>query len=83
MITIYTVSAKSLNREADRIERYAEESLTAWILLRQSDRYSTEMAKARAVRAAARERNISVRREILRNSGYTIKSPKTISAFAA
>lgn len=78
MHTLYTVSVEALNRAADQIERYAEESLNAWILLRQTDRYGTEMAKARTLRAAARERNISVRREILRNSGFIIKSIKTI-----
>lgn len=69
---IYTVSKQALQREAESIEQYANDSLTAWILLGQSDRYSEEMRKARAVRSAARQRSIYVRREMLRDLGYEI-----------
>lgn len=83
MTTIYTVTTESLIREAEQIERDAEQSLRAWIILGQSDKYGTAMAKARAVRTAAATRSIYTRREILRNAGYTIKSPKTLSASVA
>lgn len=80
MTTIYTVTTESLIREADQIERDAEESLRSWIILGQTDKYGIAMAKARAVRTAAATRSIYTRREILRNSGYVIKSPKTLCA---
>ena len=80
MTTIYTVTAESLIREAEQIERDAEQSLRFWSILGQTDKYGIAMAKARAVRAAAATRSIYTRREILRNAGYIIKSPKTLSA---
>lgn len=83
MNTIYSVKAEYLIRDAEQIERDAEQALRAWIILGQGDKYSTAMATARALRAAAAERSVYVRREILRNSGFTIKSPKTLSATAA
>lgn len=76
MATIYTVKAEYLIRDADQIERDAAASLRAWIILGQGEKYSTAMATSRALRAAAAERNMSIRREILRNSGFTVKTPK-------
>jgi hypothetical protein len=76
MPTIYTVKPEHLIRDAEQIERDANESLTAWILLGQSDRYGTAMKTARALRSAAAERSVAVRREILRNSGFIVKTPR-------
>ncbi len=76
MSTIYTVKSEYLIRDAEQIERDAEQSLRAWIILGQTHRYSAEMATAGSLRAAAAERNIHVRREILRNSGFIVKTPK-------
>ncbi len=79
MATIYTVKPEHLIHNADQIERDANESLTAWILLGQSDRYGAAMKTARALRSAAAERSIAVRREILRNSGFVVKTPRAAS----
>lgn len=76
MATIYTVRPECLIRDAEQIERDAEQSLRAWIILGQSDKYGAAMKTARALRAAAAERSITVRREILRNSGFTVLTPK-------
>lgn len=83
MATIYTVKPEYLIRDAEQIERDAEQSLRAWIILGQSDKYSAAMATARALRSAAAERSIAVRREILRNSGFIVKTPRAVSAAAA
>ena len=80
MATIYTVNSKALAASADQIERDANQSLTAWILLGQSERYSAEMATVRAIRAAAAERSVYIRREILRNAGFVVKSPRAAAA---
>lgn len=82
MTTIYTVKPEYLIRDAEQIERDAEQSLRAWIILGQSDKYSAAMATARALRSAASERSIAVRREILRNSGFIVKTPRAVSAAA-
>ena len=76
MTTIYTVKPEHLSRDAARIEQDAEQSLAAWIILGESERYEIEMRTARVLRSAAAERNISVRREILRNSGFTVRLPR-------
>jgi len=78
--TLYTVSSKALTTYADSIERDANDSLRAWILLGQCERYSAEMQTVRALRAAAAERSVYVRREILRNSGFVVKSPRAACA---
>jgi hypothetical protein len=80
MSTIYTVNSKALSAHADSIERDANNSLTAWILLGQSERYSVAMADVRALRAAAAARSVWVRRETLRNSGFVVKSPRAARA---
>lgn len=76
MPTIYTVKSEYLLREAEQIERDATESLRAWIILGQSERYSKAMQTARYLRTAAAERSIWTRREILRNAGYTVLTTK-------
>ena len=78
MQVVYTVSRESLEREAARIEAYANDSMRAWLLLGQSDRYSAEMRMANSIRNAAQQRSPAIRREIMRNLGFTIRSPKTI-----
>lgn len=79
MATIYTVKPEHLIRHAEQIERDAEQSLTAWIMISQSERYGEALRTARALRNAAAERSIAVRREILRNSGFTVLTPKHAS----
>jgi hypothetical protein len=76
--TIYTVKSEYLIRDAEQIERDAEQSLRAWIILGQSDKYGAAMRTARALRAAAAERSVTIRREILRNSGFTVKTPRAV-----
>lgn len=71
--TLYTVRAADLLHYADQLERDANASLKAWIILGQTDRYGAEMATVRALRAAAATRSIWTRREILRNAGFEIK----------
>lgn len=80
MSTIYTVKPEHLIRSAEQIERDAEQSLRAWIILGQSEKYSVEMKTARALRAAAAERSVAIRREILRNSGFIVKTPRAACA---
>ena len=79
MATIYTVRPDCLIRDAEQIERDAEHSLRAWVILGQSDKYGAAMKTARALRIAAAERSITVRREILRNAGFTVLTPKHAS----
>ena len=76
MTTFYTVKSEHLTAQAAQIERDANQSLPAWIILGQSDKYGTAMATARALRVAAAERSVAIRREILRNSGFTVLNPK-------
>lgn len=60
-----TVAAKALRAEADQIERDARQSLPAWILLRQTDRFGVAMEQVRGLRRAAEIRSIAERREYL------------------
>ena len=76
MTTIYTVRPAYLVRDAEQIERDAEQSLRRWILLGQSERYGDALRTARALRNAAAESSVSIRREMLRNSGFIVKTPK-------
>ncbi len=80
MSTIYTVKPDALIKDAEQIERYAEESLNTWIILGQSDNYDVAMQTARSLRNAAAERSVAIRREILRNSGFTVKTPRATLA---
>jgi len=70
--TVYTVARDVLGRYADQLEHDAQQSLRAWILLGQTDRYSDQMHLARVIRNAAACKSIYTRREILRNSGIQI-----------
>ena len=76
--TLYTVSAASLAMEADKLEKYAADMLKAWILTGQGDNYSECHRVIRALRAATAERSAHVRREILRNAGFTINTKKQL-----
>ena len=78
--TIYTVKREHLIRDAKQIERDAEQSLRAWIILGQTDKYSAAMKTVRALRAAAAEPSICVRREILTNAGFVVKTPSAVGA---
>ena len=71
-ITLHTTRATELLRYAAQLERDANASLRRYVLLGQTERYSIAMAQARALRAAAAERSIACRREILRSSGFTL-----------
>jgi hypothetical protein len=80
MSTIYSVKSEYLIRDAQQIERDAEQSLRAWIMVGQSERYGEALRNARALRTAAAERSIYARREILRNAGFVVKAPRQASA---
>ena len=80
MATIYTVKPEHLIRDAEQIERDAEQSLTAWIMLGQSERYGEALRTARSLRNAAAERSVAVRREILRYAGFIVKTPRAACA---
>jgi hypothetical protein len=69
---IYSVKKSELTTIADQIEAFAKSALTAWILLGQSDKYAHDMAQVRALRNAANEKSIWVRREILKSAGFFI-----------
>ena len=74
--TFYTVAADHLINQAESIEKYAATSHRAWILVGEYDRYGEEMTKAAALRRAAAQRSLHVRREILRNAGFTVRTPR-------
>lgn len=80
MSTIYTVKREHLIRDAKQIEHDAEQSLRAWIILGQADKYSAAMKTVRALRAAAAEPSIHIRREILTNCGFVVKTPRAACA---
>jgi len=80
MPTIYTVKSEYLIADAERIERDANQSLNAWILLGQSEKYSEAMKTASMLRQAAATKNMTTRREILRNAGFTVKTPKQVTS---
>ncbi len=67
-----TISAKWLTQAADQLDHDAEQSLRAWVLLGQSNRYSETKARARMLRRAAEIRNIGERREYLHNNGEKV-----------
>jgi len=79
METIYSVKARHLISAAEQIERDARQSLRAWILIGQSERYGEAMRVARALRDAAAARSVWTRREILRSSGFVVKTPRQAS----
>jgi hypothetical protein len=69
---LYTVSKSELVKTAGQIEADAKSALRAWIILGQSEKYAQEMAQARALRAAAENKSIWARREIVRAAGFSI-----------
>jgi hypothetical protein len=75
---LYTTAAAILLRDATQIERDAEQSLRVWILIGQTDRYGDALRRARVLRSAAATRSIWERREILRNAGFEIRSPRSL-----
>ena len=64
-----TVDAKWLKLAASQLEQQAEESIEAWILLGQANRYSENKLKAHVLRTAAKIKSIGERREYLRMNG--------------
>jgi len=62
-----TVRAEALIQEAEQLERDAQASLDAWIILGQSAKYGQHLAKARALRHAATIKDIAARREYIAN----------------
>ncbi len=64
-----TVSTKWLEMAAIKLEMDAEDSLGAWILLGQSERYCEDLGKAAMLRRAAGIKNIGQRRDFLRDNG--------------
>ena len=64
-MTKRTISAKVLKAEADQIERDANQSLAAWIILGEGEKFSAAMAEARKLRRAAEIKSIATRREFL------------------
>lgn len=79
---LYTVARNSLQLLADSIERTANESLPAYVLTGTTERYAEAMRQVRDLRAAAAERSIHIRREILRNAGFEIASIREFLASA-
>jgi len=76
---LYTVRPDALLKEAQSIETSAKESQKSWIILGQLDKYDEALKTASLLRRAAAEKSVYTRREILRNAGYTVKSPKALS----
>ena len=64
-----TVNAEWLHSAAAQLEIEAEQSLQAWIILGQANRYCENLGKAAVLRRAAEIKNIGERREFLRNNG--------------
>lgn len=54
---------------AESIEQSARESLSAWIVLGQTDKYTAAMDKVSTLRRAAEVQSVSIRRDMLRNAG--------------
>ena len=76
---LYTVRPDALLKEAQSIETSAKENQKSWIILGQLDKYGEALKTANLLRRAAAEKSVYTRREILRNAGYTVKSPKALS----
>ncbi len=64
-----TASAAWLHSAADQLERDAEESLPAWIILGQANRYCENFGKAAMLRQAAGIKSVAARRDFLRANG--------------
>jgi hypothetical protein len=64
-----TISSKWLNSEADRIESNAKDSLSTWIVLGMTDKYTLKMDIASMYRKASSIKSIALRKEYLINNG--------------
>lgn len=64
-----TVSSEWLEMAATKLEMEAEDSLTAWILMGQAERYCQNLGKAEMLRRAAKIKSIAQRRDFLRDNG--------------
>lgn len=80
MTTFYTVTRAHLMSEAAKIRANALQSRDAWILSRESSRFWDAMEQADAIEKAAGFSSVADRREILRNHGFTVKTPRTTSS---
>jgi len=69
---LYTVAKSQLLKTADQIEADAKSALRAWIILGESEKYMNEMAQVRALRNAADAKSVWMRRDILRNAGFSL-----------
>jgi hypothetical protein len=69
---LYSVKKSELTTIADQIEAFAKSSLKAWIILGQSEKYEQDMAQVRALRNAADAKSVWMRRDILRNAGFSL-----------
>jgi len=69
---LYSVKKSELATIADQIEAFAKSSLTAWNILGQSKKYEQDMAQVRALRNAADAKSVWMRRDILRNAGFSL-----------
>lgn len=76
METIFTVNAATLLADAASIEAHANDSLPTWIILGKTDKHAEAMRKARALRDAAAADTVAMRRAILRNAGFIVKTPR-------
>lgn len=70
-MTKLTVASKVLLKLADDYEKSARDNHSAWIIVGNHDAFSKHMGIAGALRRAASEKSIWVRREILRNNGIS------------
>lgn len=69
---LYSVKKSELTTIADQIEADAKSALRAWIILGESEKYTNEMAQVRALRIAADAKSVWMRRDILRNAGFSL-----------
>jgi len=72
MATKMTVSKKWLEHYAASIEKSATDAQTSWILLGQYDKYGEQKMLAWNIRRAAQIKNISERRNFLRDLGVSV-----------
>ena len=66
-----TASARWLELAAIRLDMESEQSLPSWVFLGQTHRYIDNKIKSAALRHAAGIKNISERRQYLRNNGVS------------
>ena len=70
--TTLTVSTKWLEMAAIKLEMDAVESLAAWVILGQAQRYAENLGKAAVLRRAAGIKSIAARRHFLRSNGVEV-----------